>query len=311
MTEQTDSAQPKSELRQLLNELATHRRRPALCMISEMDDDLCSVAQNLSGVFEMVNGNELSVLLKSPGGDIEAAYRTALSLREEFEHIEVLVPYEAKSAATFFCLAADSILMGRYGELGPLDPQMLDRTGSERLISALESSKSMEELLAYSLRSLDGVFQWMLTRTDMDVPDAIEHAQPLFAAIVSPLYAQVDPHELGESARSLAIGEEYTIRVMERWGYSELSDIERLRIARRLVRRYPTHGFVIDLTEAEEIGLNVERMDAESDSICRHIIDSAYTDLGFVGLELGIPVSRESTEPCPDEVSCPEGLSDA
>ena len=268
-----------------LDRLARHRERPALRLSCDMDWTCVDAVRRISEQLEGVG--ELSVLLDSSGGDIECAYRSILALRDVVDDIEVLVPGWAKSAATFFCLAADSIHIGRYGELGPLDPQMLDRTGSARRVSALESSKALDRLLNYSLESLDGIVLFLLDRTHMDIPQAIENSQPLFASIASSLYSQVDPRELGEATRSLSISEEYAVRVMQRWGYQELDEGKIRGIARRLVWDYPTHGFVIDLEEAREIGLTAERLDETSDIISRAILDDPGPFIEISSLTIG------------------------
>ncbi len=277
----------EEEIQEALQTLAAKRQRPVLCLLGDMDQHSLHTVRALA--LELETFNTVSVLLNSPGGDIEDAYRMALALREYAQDIEVLVPAWAKSAATFFCLAADTIHIGRYGELGPLDPQRLNLRGSAMPVSALESFNALYQLLTYSLDSLDGIIQRLLMNAPpMDIPYAIEHAQPLFAAIVSPLYSRVDLHELGEAGRSLAISEDYAVRVMERWGYSEIGNDERRQIARRLTWGYPTHGFVIDLTEAQQVGLNAERLDDESDVLCWKIRDifnraaiPSYIDIAF------------------------------
>ena len=119
--------------------------------------------------------------------------------------------------------------------------------------------------------------------TPMDIPYAIERSHLLFAAVVSHLYAQIDPRELGESIRMLTTSEEYAIRVMSRWGYPELERDERRRIAQTLVWGYPTHGFVIDLDEAIEIGLNAKRLDAIADEVCIEILRTLGADASFIG----------------------------
>ena len=269
---QHDESLPKieQEMQSALQGLATKRRRPVLCFYGDMDPVSVQMIRRIAPKLE--ESSKLSVLLHSPGGNIEDAYRIVLTLREYAEDIEVLVPQWAKSAATFFCLAANTIYIGRYGELGPLDPQMLNLKGSAMRISALESFKALDQLLDFSLDSLYGIVQNLSNNAPMDIPYAIEHAQPLFSAIVSPLYSQVDPHELGNAGRSLAISEEYAMRVMERWGYSEMEDDERRWIVRRLVWDYPTHGFVIDLEEAKQIGLKAKRLDHECDEMCRETL---------------------------------------
>ena len=250
--------------------LAERRGRSVLCVNRAIDSNCVEVAR--SAADDLDEAGSLTVLLNSPGGEIESAYRMLLALRDKAGDIEVLVPGMAKSAATFFCLGADSIHMGRYGELGPLDPQILDRSGSEFRVSALETFKALEHLINYSMNSLDTIIETLLRRTPMDVPHALGHAHPLFAAIASSLYGQIDPHELGGLGRYLSVSEEYSMRVMRRWAYGDFSDSARHEIAQRLIWDYPDHGFVIDLIEAREIGLKAERLDEESDMICKIIL---------------------------------------
>ena len=250
--------------------LAERRGRSVLCVNRAMDQTCLENVYEIADNLDAPEG--LTILLNSPGGDIGAAYRMLLALRGRVDDIEILVPGRAKSAATFLCLGADSIHMGRYGELGPLDPQMFDRSGSAVRVSALETFKALENLLGYSMNSLDAIVRLLISRTNMDVPHALDNAHPLFAAIASPLYSQIDPHELGESGRYLSVSEEYSMRVMRRWAYKDRTEEYRREIAQRLIWSYPDHGFVIDLIEAQEIGLKAERLDDESDMICGAIL---------------------------------------
>ena len=119
--QQDDSRQEtERKIQSALQVLATKRRRPILCFYGDMDQESVQMVRHI--VPQLKAFNELSVLLDSPGGYTEDAYRIVLTLREHAKDIEVLVPQWAKSAATFFCLAANTIYIGRYGELGPLDP---------------------------------------------------------------------------------------------------------------------------------------------------------------------------------------------
>ena len=154
------------------------------------------------------------------------------------------------------------------------------------------------------MESLNGIIGLLQTIAPMDIPYAIDRSHQLFAAIVSPLYSQVDPHELGESGRSLSVSQAYAIRVMERWGYADRTENERMQIANRLILDYPTHGFVIDLHEAQAIGLNAEPMEAVSDAICRAIVTNDKYDeiIGFpqeVGEDCSISLSN--IESCDEE----------
>src|ERR1700722_14331385 len=62
------------------------------------------------------------VLVVSNGGDAAVAWRAITLLRERVDHIGVLVPQAAYSAATLLAMGADEILMHPNGNLGPVDP---------------------------------------------------------------------------------------------------------------------------------------------------------------------------------------------
>lgn len=254
-----ENADSKDDLKSLANE----RGCPVLLLNGPMYD-VVRIREQIASI-----GNKrLSILLNSLGGSGEAAYKMILYVRQYADEIEVLVPRNANSAATLFCLGADTIYMGKEGELGPLDPQLLDRTGSGRRVSALETFKGLEQLLEYSLEAFDSTVRFLLQRAPIiDINQSMDHAKPLFAAIVSPLYQNVDLHELGEARRYLAEIEEYAIRAMQRWGYKNKGEGDIRRMARRLVWGYPVHEFVIDLDEARDIGLNVKPTSSLSEAI--------------------------------------------
>lgn len=65
---------------------------------------------------------KLSLFLISNGGDTAVPWRIVSMIREFASEFNVLVPYNAMSAATMIALGADTIYMGPKGELGPIDP---------------------------------------------------------------------------------------------------------------------------------------------------------------------------------------------
>ena len=87
--------------------------------------------QDISGFMEAVAGvqeREVDLFLHSPGGSPEAAESIVEYLRTRFDHIRVVIPVAAMSAATMMALAADEILMGAHSQLGPIDPQFIIST---------------------------------------------------------------------------------------------------------------------------------------------------------------------------------------
>lgn len=65
---------------------------------------------------------KLDVFVYSIGGDTSAPWRIISLFREFAEEVNILVPFRAYSAATLLAIGCDSIVMGKKGELGPIDP---------------------------------------------------------------------------------------------------------------------------------------------------------------------------------------------
>ncbi|MHB8516539.1 MAG: SDH family Clp fold serine proteinase [Dehalococcoidia bacterium] len=90
---------------------------------------------------------DLHVMMTSPGGDGETALRIARSLQARCKELTVVLPDQAKSAATLIALGAHSILMGPFGDLGPVDPQLL-LEGQTTFVSAKDIIAAIEDATA-------------------------------------------------------------------------------------------------------------------------------------------------------------------
>jgi hypothetical protein len=80
-------------------------------------------------VTHALKGDCLDLLIHSPGGFPEATETIVETIRSKFNHIRVIVPSYAKSAATMMTMSADEILLDDDAELGPIDPQMVTANG--------------------------------------------------------------------------------------------------------------------------------------------------------------------------------------
>lgn len=226
---------------------------------------------------------ELRVLVDSPGGSPHFAYRIINYFYKYTKNLEVLVADSAKSAATLFCLGASKIWMGEESELGPIDILSADPLDNTKTKSALDMFRSIDYLRLYTTTTLDWVINYLTSKDNfgMDKIHALREAKPLISHMITPLYKQIDPIELGGLRRKLSIAEEYGIRIMKRYGYRDLEEKDIYRIVYRLVWQYPAHEFVIDFKEAKEIGLKVEKLDEEKSTICQDIILKSQGCFGF------------------------------
>ena len=118
-------------------------------LLSINDEDvqhLMSVISELRRT-EGQRSSELDLILHSPGGSLAAAEQMVCYLRKQYQHIRVIVPQNAMSAATMMACAADEVLMGHHSALGPTDPQIPmdgDYVAAQSIIN--EFNKAKEEI---------------------------------------------------------------------------------------------------------------------------------------------------------------------
>src|SRR3989344_2937480 len=77
----------------------------------------------LSDLLERIGkAKKISLFLYTSGGDMLAPVRIVKLIRHHCDSFEVIIPYKAHSAGTLIALGADAIVMGKLGELTPVDP---------------------------------------------------------------------------------------------------------------------------------------------------------------------------------------------
>jgi hypothetical protein len=279
-----------TEAIQLMRQLEASRQ-PRLFLFAsprpvdrQLVDDICAQQADLADI------DTLDVLLDSIGGDIDAMYRLVNVLRARVKHLRTVVPAWAKSAATFFCLGADEICMARGAELGPLDAQVPAPGEPGEWVSALDGFKALEFLRQYAFETLDLTVKMILRRTpNISVKEAVKQAVDFVSVIVTPLYQQVKPRELGEWSRRLEVGEYYARRVMARYSYPNKTGDEIDEILDKIVRGYPSHRFVIDLQEAQALGLNVHALNDEEERLARSVLQLVNECIGLLPAEATPP----------------------
>lgn len=67
---------------------------------------------------------KLDLFIYTRGGDTMVPWRLVSLFKEYSKTFSVLVPYKAHSAGTLIALGANEIVMGRMGELSPVDPSV-------------------------------------------------------------------------------------------------------------------------------------------------------------------------------------------
>jgi hypothetical protein len=190
-------------------------------------------------------GEDLDFLLHTGGGDIDAAEKLVLMIRQKVgtATLRVIVPDFAKSAGTLIALGADWIVMSDTSELGPIDPQVIRSDGdgnrmAHSVLSYLEAFEHHAEVLRQDPGNIAS--QIMLNKLD---PGTLKQ----FEAI---------------RTRTHRAAEDLLKRGMFRDGHGNwtLAAAELMNVKSR-----PSHGQMISWEDAAspKLGLAVEHMAAD------------------------------------------------
>ncbi len=216
---------------------------------------------------ELPKGQQIALLLDSPGGSAKCAYQIARYIRNNCGRFTAVVAEYAKSAATLLALGADRIILANNAELGPLDVQLLD-ADREMRISALDEVQALERLNAFALQAVDTGMLFFKRRSGKTINSLLPGVQGFVAEMLQPLFEKIDAVHYTQMSRLLKVAEEYAIRLLQ----PKYSKKDAQEIARLLVHQYPEHGFFIDREEANSIGLETEEPQGELASAIEDLI---------------------------------------
>lgn len=269
------SEEVNAALRAAVRKVEESRKSRIFVLIQDGADHLCGpTIESILATRNYFSSTEtLEILIHSAGGHAEVAYAAMNFFRKRAKNVNVLVPRLAKSAATLLCLGADKIYLGEFAELGPLDVQITDPfTRGAESFSPLDEFKSMEFLREYAVEILDFFALAIIERSGMSVREALHETIPAVTGLMTPMYARINPEEVGAYRRALAVGEEYARRLLARRG-EQGPEIDKL--VETLVWGYPSHDFIIDFDEARQLGLPAERLNDEEEALLQTVIDGA------------------------------------
>lgn len=211
-----------------------------------------------SRIAEGKKADKVCLILITPGGNADAAFRIARALRHYYRFLDIFIPNICKSAGTLICIAANRLIFGDRGELGPLDIQIFKPDELSEVMSGLDIFQSLTALQNQMLESFRSCLRDIYRRTPLRTKQAAELAKELAKEFISPIVAKIDPVTLGEHQRKLQIASDYGERL------NEMSQSMKPDALRMLVGGYPDHEFVIDRKEARErLFKNVGSPDAD------------------------------------------------
>lgn len=93
-------------------------------------------------IYDSDPDTDLHIILASPGGDGETAVRLVRTAQARCKELTIIVPDQAKSAATLMALGSHRILMGSASDLGHIDTQFLR---DDTLVSAKDIIAAVDD----------------------------------------------------------------------------------------------------------------------------------------------------------------------
>ena len=204
--------------------------------ISINDEDLQAFMEVTYGI----EGNDLDVILHSPGGSPEATEAIVKYLRSRFSNIRVIVPHKAMSAGTLFSCCANSVVLGKHSFLGPTDPQFPITTPlGPRLVPAQAVLDQFERAKS-------------------------ECWDPRKLAVWKPMLPQFGPAFLIQCENALKMTKELASSWLETYMFANDEESQRKQKANQIAdwlsdhKQFKSHGRHISRNELENKGFLVE-----------------------------------------------------
>lgn len=180
----------------------------------------------------------LDLMINSPGGSPTSAEKIVLTCRAYAGSFRVIVPQSAMSAATMVAMGADTIVLTPTSEIGPIDPQMVQRLPNGAVV--LRSAKA----------HIDAYLE-LVGKTQA----AIKSNEPPHPFLE--LLRRIDPPWIQECIKARQLAEKIAVEFLSRWMLSGKTDKEVQATVQRFVAEgdQGSHGRAIRAEKARDFGL--------------------------------------------------------
>lgn len=192
-------------------------------------------------------GDELDIVLHSPGGSAESTEQIVGYIREKFDSVRIFVPQAAMSAATLMCCSADVIYMGKHSALGPIDPQFLVQTPFGNRMTAAQAIIDQFDRARRSINNHTDLIAWQ------------------------PLLNQYSVGLLAESHEAMGLSRDLAYEWSRNYMHSDKNDNEAKKLADQVSsflsnrKKFKSHGRRIDPATAADNGLKIRAIESDQE----------------------------------------------
>lgn len=229
---------------------------------------------------------KIDLFIFSTGGDTILPWRLVNLIREYCKEFGVLIPYKAHSAATMIALGADEIVMGPLGELSPIDPSI--GTPFNPPHPDIPNEPKIEI-------GVEDVFGYInLAKEKLGITE-----QDNVVKILEKLIERIHPLAIGAVYRTHALIRLLASKLLKLHMKQKNETQVIQQIVDDLAEKLYYHGYLINRTEAESLGLKIKKPSDKLDQLIWELYMAYANEMGlgkpFVP-QMHMPEGRNSFE---------------
>lgn len=268
----------RDERLKLISRLEAVRKSTIICYVTgDRENVNTRIAPDVLPVFyrqleQRTPKGPVELFLYTRGGDVLTPSRLIHLIREYAQTFNVLVPFRAYSAGTLICMGADRIIMTRMGELGPIDPSV---------VNAFNPQDPANPVARIPV-TVEDVYSYLALARDIAGLRDEQAISQIFTLMVE----RIHPLALGNVHRNYLLIRSVANKILRL--RCETCDGDQLkRIVDNLTEKLYAHNHMISRREAaEEIGLPVVHATDEEEELMWELYQQ-YAD----EMQLGEPFS--------------------
>ena len=207
---------------------------------------------------------KISLFLYTSGGDMLAPIRIVKLTRNHCDTFEVLVPYKAHSAGTLVALGADRIVMGKLGELTPVDPT----TGHP---FNPQNPANSQQRLEVSVEDLNSYFLFAKEKAGVQANQ--------MADVYKMLVEKLHPLSIGNAYRAYRMAKLLTERLLSLHMDKTRESQGIKKIINEITGDITIHAYPIDRDEAKELGLKIDTPKASVEQLIWQLYEEYATPM--------------------------------
>ncbi|MCK8823766.1 SDH family Clp fold serine proteinase [Fuchsiella alkaliacetigena] len=249
---------PRQDRLEIINKISQQRDSTVICYFTGDRKNISTriAPDAIKIIYEHLEKNKIKekidLFIYTRGGDVLTPWRLVNLIREYSDHFSVLIPFRAYSAGTLICLGANEIIMGKMGELGPIDPTVANAFNPQ-------DPNNPQAKIPISVEDVSSYFQLAKQKFKLNNE---ENLTKVFSYLVD----KVHPLALGNVHRNYLLIRSTAEKLLSLHSLGE-DEVLVENIINYLTEKLYAHNYMISRQEAADIKLPIKYPDSKLESL--------------------------------------------